>query len=198
MLEALEEYIGILEAELPSLIENERNRLRQNVKQEDEQGLHYAEIAEIQLDEGITTRLITGNALIATWATFESAVQRSARSLEIRKDKLLDMTKKLFERLAIPYPSETRDFYDLRNALAHSNGRIEDVGVDTSNETPQKRKRLKIEQLAVSSAGLKISHDGYLIVSIEFVRRAFEFIKPLLLDLATRTDRERRETGAGE
>ncbi|HEV7746978.1 MAG TPA: hypothetical protein VGO56_18415 [Pyrinomonadaceae bacterium] len=187
---ALEAYIETLEIELPSLIEKERNRLRQGLNAEDEQALHYTEIAEFQLDDGITTRLITGSTLIATWATFESGVQRAARNLEQPKDKFLDTSVKLFARLGIQHPKEIEDFYAIRNTLVHANGRVEDIGLDIPDEDQRQKKRLKIEQLANSRTGMKISHDGYLVVSIEFVRATFRFIEPLLMDLATRTDKE--------
>ncbi|HEV7798524.1 MAG TPA: hypothetical protein VGO73_10230, partial [Pyrinomonadaceae bacterium] len=135
---ALEEYISILEVQLPSLTEKEKHRLRQDLRADDEQGLHYTEIAEIELDEGITTRLITGSALIATWATFESAVRRAAGILGQPREAILDTSQKLFKRLGIPHPNQIKDFYSLRNALAHANGRVEDIALDRANE-----KRLK-------------------------------------------------------
>ena len=193
---ALEEYLRILEVGLPSLIEKEGRQLSQSVKAEDEQGLHYTEIAKYQLDEGITTRLITGSALIATWATFESAIQRAAKTLQLQqpKDGFLTTAAKFFARLGIREPNEIKDLYALRNALAHANGRVDDVGLDSTVDVRLK-KRQHIERLADSLPGLKISHDGYLVVTLDFVLHAFEFIKPLLLDLASRTDLERHETG---
>jgi hypothetical protein len=197
---ALEEYINILEVELPSLIEKERHRLYQGLKAGDEQELYYTEIAEHQLDDGITTRLITGSAMVATWATFESAVQQTAGSLEPRRNRnsVLDQAEKLFERLGIQYSSRIKDLYALRNALVHANGRVEDIGLDSSAHI-QLKKRLEIKRLVNSSSGyLRISHDGYLIVSIEFVRGAFEFIEPLLRDLAKQTDRELPDDGVSD
>jgi hypothetical protein len=189
---ALEEYIRILEVELPSLIEKERHRLRQDFKAGDEQELYYREIADHQLDEGITTRLITGSALVATWATFESAIQRAAGIPEQPRIPILKTAKKLFERLGIQYSSQIEDLYAISNALARANGRFDDIGLDNTNDI-HLSKIMEIERLASSSSGLKISHDGYLVVSIEFIRGAFEFIQPLLLDLAKRTDLKRRE-----
>ncbi|HEV7798720.1 MAG TPA: hypothetical protein VGO73_11220, partial [Pyrinomonadaceae bacterium] len=56
----------------------------------------------------------------------------------------------------------------------------------------------EIERLAKSSPDIEISHDGYLSVSLEFVRDAFKLIEPLLLDLARRTDQELRAKGVSD
>jgi hypothetical protein len=58
----LEEYVQILELELPRVIEEGRKRIWKDIEPGDEQQEHYANIAEYQLEEGTTTRLLTGTA----------------------------------------------------------------------------------------------------------------------------------------
>ena len=193
---SLDSYIQILEVELPRVIEQERKRLWKNVEPGDEQQIHYAEIAEYQLDEGITTRLLTGTALIATWATYESVVKRTAKRIQQSKNlrlKLRDI-KGSFPESARIYFEDVLQFnlhppgtdwnrlsiiYGLRNVLAHANGLLEDV---------PENDRKKIEEWVAAFDGLKIA-DGYLIISIEFVRRVFNFTSELLSTLGTRVDR---------
>ncbi len=194
---ALEAYIQILEVELPRVIEEERKRIWQAVKPGDEQQEHYAEIADYQLDEGITTRPLTGTALIAIWATYEAVVRRSAKRiqesrrlrLKIRdiKGSFPESARMYFEDVlqCDLHPQGTdwdrlNVIYGLRNALAHANGQLEDV---------PEQKRKKVEEWARAFQGLKIA-DGYLIVSMEFVRGAFNFINELLCDLGTRIDHQ--------
>src|SRR2546426_12104174 len=78
---ALEEHVKMLKRELPRVIEEERKRIRAQVTLGDEQAEHEADIAEHYLDDGSTTRILTATALIAIWATDESAVQRCAERI---------------------------------------------------------------------------------------------------------------------
>ncbi len=191
----LDSFIQILEVELPRVIEEERKRIWQDVKAGDEQREHNAEIAEYQLDEGLTTRLLTGTALIATWATYESVVKRSAKQIQQSKKLRLRLRdiKGSFPESARTYFEDVLQFdlhppgtdwnrlsvlYGLRNALAHANGQLEDV---------PEHDRKKVEEWVTSLQGLKIA-DGYLIISIEFVRSAFNFLNELLSHLGTRMD----------
>lgn len=192
---ALEAYIQILEVELPRVREEERKRIWQAVKPGDEQQEHYAEIADYQLDEGITTRLLTGTALIAIWATYEAVVRRNAKRIQESRRLRLKIGRGPFPESARMYFEDVLQcdlhpqgtdwdrlnvIYGLRNALAHANGQLEDV---------PEQKRKKVEEWARTFQGLKIA-DGYLIVSVEFVRGAFNFINELLCDLGTRIDHQ--------
>src|SRR5262245_46083468 len=86
---ALEQYIAILEVELPRVVEAERRRIWRDVNSGDEEGEQYGAQAEYELDEGITTRLLTGTAVVATWGTYESLVKRTAEI--IRESKKLKL-----------------------------------------------------------------------------------------------------------
>lgn len=186
----LEEYVKIIEVELPRLIESERKNIWDGVKAGDEQQEHYAEIAEYELDEGITTRFLTGTALIAIWGTYESVTRRIARRVKDSKGLTQDMqgsslkkVRKYYEdvlKLDLHLRETDWDRLDminiLRDALAHANGQLEYV---------DHRKRKKIERWVEATDGLKISGD-YLIVSVEFLRLTLNFITDLLTELDNR------------
>lgn len=198
---ALEQYIKILDVELPGIVEAERKRIWQDVKAGDEEGENYASFAEYQLDEGIATRLLTATSLIATWATYESIVSRSAE--HIRESKGLRLTRwkrgkgTFLEKAQRYFNIELRCYLHspdtdwdrlnairvLRNALAHANGQLEDC----SN-------REQVEKLVISYPGLKII-DSCLIISIVFIRSVFQFVEQLLLDLGHRADHVRNQNG---
>ena len=195
---ALEAYVQMLQVELPRLVESERQRIRQGVKPGDEEADYYADLAECELDEGITTRFLTGAALVAIWATYESVVKRNAERIrESRKLRLkvrdikganfLDSARKYYEDVleCELHPKGTdwerlSALYALRNALAHANGQLEDV---------PEADRKQVEKWATLFQGLKIS-SGLLLVSMDFVARAFTLINALLIDLDKRLDKE--------
>jgi hypothetical protein len=83
---ALDEYVQMLEKELPRLIEVERERIWRDVKAGDEEATYCAELAEQRLDEGITTRLLTGAAIVAIWATYELVVKRVAERMRASRN----------------------------------------------------------------------------------------------------------------
>jgi hypothetical protein len=192
----LELYIGVLEVELPRVIESERKRIWQDVKEDDEEAKDAACLADYELSSGVATRILTGTALVALWATYESVITRIAEGIQetehlSRKLRKIRNAKEYFENdLHFDlYPAGTdsdlmndhiQNLYDLRNALAHANGRLRDVRPYEAQQ--------RVEQLATTSPGLQISENGDLIVSMEFVRTAFSFIDQLLRDLGRRAD----------
>jgi hypothetical protein len=194
---ALEVYIGVLEVELPRVIESQRKRILEDVKEGDDEAQYYASLEEHELDSGVSTRLLTGTALIAIWATYESVILRIADSIQesrqlTSKLRRIKNAKEYFENdLKFDlYPAGTdhdlideriQNLYALRNALAHANGRLSDVRPDEAQQ--------RVELLATTSPGLQISGNGDLLVSMEFVRGAFQFIDQLLLDVGQRADR---------
>jgi len=195
---SLEAHVEMLKRELPRVIEEERKRIWEGVRSGDEQAEHDAGDAEMYLDEGDTTRILTGTALIAIWATYESVVNRCARRIQrarklrlrlrdIKGDTFLDQADKYFDgvlgfKLHIDEttPERLEILYGLRNALAHANGQLEDV---KDHLRPQVTKWVSTLQ------GLK-EFSGNIIVSIEFVERALDIVKKALEDLSTRTEAE--------
>ena len=199
----LEVYLGILEDELPRVIESQRKRIWQDVKEGDEEAHYYACIAEHELDSRISTRLLTGTALVTIWATYESVIRRIADGLQEAKGlpkpkdpmRIMNARKYFKDNLHFDlYPAGTGDLiyeriqnlYALRNALAHANGRLSDVRPDEAQH--------RVEKLATSSSGLQISDNRDLLVSMEFVLSAFQFIYQLLVDVGQRADRELKQS----
>ena len=177
------------------MVEAERKRIWTDVNVRDEGHEHYADIAELQLDQGITTRLLTGTALVATWATYQSVVTQTARRLRTAQNVQRDLeTRRSFRENARTYfadelhidlhPPDT-DWNRLmvvnvvRDVFAHANGQIDNV---------REKDRKRIEKWAETFVGLTIS-DGYLVVSIDFVRHTFDFVSRLLYDLEDRVNR---------
>jgi len=107
---ALEVYIGILEVDLPGVIENQRKQIWQDVKDGDEEAQYYACLAEHELDSGVSTRLLTGTALIAIWATYESVIKRRSdiRSFILIRCSRLSLTTMKPRRLINYAGAQTR------------------------------------------------------------------------------------------
>ena len=107
---ALEVYIGILEVDLPGVIENQRKQIWQDVKDGDEEAQYYACLAEHELDSGVSTRLLTGTALIAIWATYESVIKRRSdiRSFILIRCSRLSLTTMKRRRLINYTGAQTR------------------------------------------------------------------------------------------
>jgi hypothetical protein len=201
---ALEGYVKMLENELPRVIEEERKRVWQSESDDDDADSYEAVLAAYELDKGITTRLLTGSAVVAGWATYESVVQRIAKQRSPKKDLKLKEIKGAFPQAARKYfrdvlnehlhPDETDykyldGIYALRNALAHANGQLDDIPTEN-------RKRLK--QLTDKLDGVEII-NGQLIISIEFIRPMFKSISGLLYELSGRMHYEQHSaTDDGE
>jgi hypothetical protein len=72
----------------------------------------------------------------------------------------------------------------VRHALAHANGRLEDV---------ERGKRERLQELVPKEPRLLI-REGYLIVSRKYARDALNFITQLIDDLGQRVEREIKST----
>jgi hypothetical protein len=197
----LEDYLDILDSQLPGLIQRERDKIWEKVDLENQYAADGAAFRQHYLDEGISIRFLTAAALIGIWAEYEACVTklseylRSARglSLELKhlKGGFLEAAKRYYEGvLRFPLHGPDTDWGRLdaiatvRHALAHANGRMVDV---------ERYKRKKIEALISDGASL-IVRDEYLIVTRKYARDAFTFINALLTDLASRVEHEIQST----
>lgn len=193
----LDWHIELLEHHLPSLIEAERARLWADVDKSDEQAIHYAEQAELQLDNGATW-LLTGSALIAVWAYYETWVDRcgdhirAAKKLTLRRQDLrgsfVEAAKRYFaDVLQCELHPRGIDWgrlgmiADLRHAVAHVNGNLDRL---------RPKARAAILKWSRAQPGLAVDGGERLIVSIAFVRDAFKFLDGLLDDLRQRAQVE--------
>ena len=197
---AIQEHITMLQREIPRIVDAERKRIRDEAAAGDEQEKHDAEVAEQMLDEGSTTRFLTGAALIALCATYESVVKRVAERLrqirglrlglrDIRGESFLEQADKYFEDVLeckLHAHKATRErlaiLYGLRNALAHANGNLDEMNDNL---------RGKIQSWAASTKGLSVL-AGSLVVSIDFVVRASKLVGDAVTDLSQRTEAEIR------
>ncbi|SRR6266571_1732866 len=190
----LAQYITLLEANLPTVVDAEKRRVWVDLDPDDDADRQIGHHLEDRLDQGVTTRFLAGAAMIATWAIYEATVSQMADYVRDQKEVSLRMS-----RLKGDFLERARTYYDdvlkfdlhplgtdwtrlqrlaeLRHLIAHANGRLWDVpGED--------RKRL--ESWIKSTAGLSIVGDEYVVVSLDFVRQSHTFVDGLLKDLVDR------------
>jgi hypothetical protein len=188
----LEEYLDILDSQLPTLLERERELIWKDVDPDTQ----YAEDAALwrqhYLDDGISIRFLTAAAVVGIWAEYEATITRLAEYLRAARAPaaapfrprhfVVDAEKYFRETLGMylhpPDADRTRlkALHAVRNALAHANGRLADV-------PPLKRE--VVEKIAQKECDLVI-RDGYLIASRKYARAALAFVRQLLDDLTAR------------
>lgn len=204
---SLKDYVQMLSRELPRLVGREHKRLRREAARGDELEEYGSLVAAYELDAGVTTRLATGAAIVAIWATYEAGAMRCAERLaaaqklkpDVRKairvgaggkgtvaKKLKRYCAKVLHFELHPHIDWKRldALYTFRNAIAHANGRIEDMEAQSGQHLRDCVDRYR---------GLSIE-DGSLIVSLDFIARVFRFIETVLTDLDRRTDAAVRAT----
>jgi len=196
---AVEQHRLALEAQLPALLESERSRLREELRQQygpDEGELRYQE--EAWVDEFIDyelPRLIRYPILVSLWAVYESATFNIAKELQKKRGQslglndirggVLDKAKKYFEHvLTFPLTSDQNELKwvhmlaVIRNAIAHGNGRREAVKPDTWRS---------IESWNQSGIDTDLQ---YLAFSGEFIARMVEVVTKSLSRLIERAKNE--------
>jgi len=188
----LEDYLDILDSQLPSLLKRERELIWKDVNPDKQ----YAEDAALwrqrYLDDGISIRFLTAAAVVGIWAEYEATITRLAEYLRATRvptaapfrprDFVVDAEKYFTDTLGLylhpPDADRTRlkALQAVRNALAHANGRLADV---------PPRKREVVEKVAQKECDL-IIRDGYLIASRKYARAALAFVRQLLDELTAR------------
>jgi len=188
------EYVKLLEANLPRIHEAEKKRVWVDLDPDDEADRSVAHHLQDRLDEGVTTRFLTAAAIVATWAIYESTVQKMADHIRHAKEIGLKMShlRGSFLQRARRYFDDVLKFdlhpvttdwprlehvADLRHVLAHANGRLWDVPVDDLR---------RVELWLKSTAGVSVVDDEYVVVSLGFARETHDFIEALLRDLVDR------------
>jgi hypothetical protein len=194
----LKEYIELLENHLPALVQAEKGRIwaeATNSEDPDVPSSYVASHLEALLDDGITTRFLTGSAFIAVWAIYEASVRRFAEHLAKRQGakrmpgrngSFVQRAKRYFgQDLRFPLHDPATDWERLeklakiRHALAHANGRLEDV----QNQADVKLLRTMVK----SGLGLSLV-DDYLVLSLPFVRESLDFVDGLITALQERVE----------
>ena len=191
----LAEYLKLLEAETPEIIERGRERIRRTPQDfDDEASLSVASHLEYRLEEGVMTRFLPASVLMASWAIYEATVKevtdyiREERQIPAQKPGgrggLLKQTRKYFkDSLSFELHPQGTDWTrlkrlnELRNVLAHANGSLRDV----RNKDDRDRLRAWVQ----ATPGLSIE-DRYVLVSLTFASEALQFINGLIEELVER------------
>lgn len=153
------------------------------------------------LGEEVLPRFYRGPFLITLWAVFESGITEVADYLaemkgisiklrDIKGSNQRDQWTKFYTHVA-EYPLQLKEvtwqrFEELRqvrNVLAHSNGRLDRLADD---------RRKKIEQWCAEGRGLRSYHD-LLHISAEYVREAEMLVADTLVSLIRTVRKDFRE-----
>ena len=192
---ALEQYMDSVESQLPDLIkkeeENAYSRLRQKGYENDSFERDQIRQQLYALIEEVLPRYFFSSILVTLWAIFESGIIEIAKEVKDQQNqvvKLNDIKGNLLERAnkyfnhIIKIPIETGDsawqylrmFYLLRNAIAHANGRLENI---KSEKDVRKIKKWSNDNIGIDNV------NGNLIFSSEFVRKTFSVVFKVIKDL---------------
>jgi hypothetical protein len=153
------------------------------------------------LGEEVLPRFYRGPFLISLWAVFELAITEVAEYLAEKKGASLklcdikgrdqrDQWTKYYSYVA-EYPlkfeeitwQRIEELRQIRNVLAHSNGRLDRLGDKARN---------KIEQWCAEDRGL-LSHYDLLHISAEYVREAELLVSATLTSLVRRVKEDFKE-----
>lgn len=192
---ALEQYMDSVESQLPDLIKKEEknafSRLRQKGYENDPFERDQIQQQLYDLVEEVLPRYFFSSILVTLWAIFESAIIEIAKEVKDQQNqviKLNDFSGNFLERAnkyfnhIIKIPIEIEDsalqhlrmFYTLRNAIAHANGRLDNI----KNEKDIK----KIKKWSNENIGI-YNVNGNLIFSSKFVRKTFLVVFKVIKDL---------------
>jgi len=195
-LSAVEQYIASFESQLPFMIQQEKEKMLNRIKEEGlasddgEIGLYYTEYYD--LTENILPRFIRSTIIVTLWSIFEASVTEIAKIINTEKGEALDINdlkgedfldraKKYYKHILKfgPFNVESREWhrikklYTLRNAIVHCNGRI-----DSLNEKVLKLIKAKeLEKMGLSTDGM------YIMLSKDFVQESYRSINVFLAEL---------------
>jgi hypothetical protein len=181
---ALDSYLNVLEDQISHARDQYRLRAERELEKQ-KKDLEHHEYWErlIQIDEAVDAqipRFFRIGAIVSIWGLFESfltdfAVYVGKREKiglsfkDIRADNFRSQIEKYFEkvvRIQIPWSRDERErlgqLQELRNVLAHRNGRLMDL-------PPELEKR--VEQLVARIAGVSIEGSN-VVVTPEYVGQA--------------------------
>jgi len=181
---ALGMYLQVLDEHLPFAQDQYRLRSKRELEKQSQELLPEEMAQEAsEIDEAAETqipRFFRIGALIPIWGLFESFVsdivgytgrkEGVGLSLrDIRAPNLRKQVEKYFEgvlRINLPWSEDERArlgyLQELRNLIAHRNGRITDMTAE---------KRQEVERLVSAVSGVEID-NGLLIVSSEYIQEA--------------------------
>jgi hypothetical protein len=185
-LSALRDYWNTVERQLPSLVDEASDRLFQEWlgPNPDEQEVEMASSAVANFTHYELPRMFRSTVLVILWAVFESAARQVAEQLRTNKrlalkakdikgrDDLDSLNKYFIHVLQFPLVNGDEELKRLdalrilRNAISHSNSRIDEDFQEKNKEAWK-----KIRDWAAAGIGLSVDM-GYLDFSKEFIERA--------------------------
>lgn len=195
---ALETYINSIESQLPNLLEKEKEKVYQNrhefnpIEWQQEEQMLYDVI------ENVLPQFFRNPIVVTLWAIFESAIIEIAKeiqdqqSLQIKMDDItgdfLDKTNKYFNHV-IKFPIDVRGsswqhfckFKLLRNAIAHGNGRLENIKNNADRKTILKWEN---ENTEISTTG------GNIVCSSIFIKKTYSLVSDFLHNITERVKDE--------
>ena len=195
---ALEDYINSIESQLPDLIEKEKEKAYQSRPEYDPIEWQQKEQALYALIEDVLPRYFRNPIIVTLWAIFESAIIEIAKeikdqqSLPITLDDIrgdfLERTNKYFNHI-IKFSMDARGsswqhfrkFYLLRNAIAHGNGRLDNI------KNPENRKTIlewENENTEITTAG------GNIVCSPDFIKKTYSVVFEFLQNITERVKEE--------
>jgi hypothetical protein len=197
-LQALEEYLETMEKQINHIAASERLILdaairRQNITPDDPEWQFEHQNYDHRV-EFLLPRFFRGPFLVSLYAVYEASAIEIARLLQkaqgkaisiddLRGDDFLDRAKKYYKHL-LGFElctdnsawQQIKMLSEVRNAIAHTNGRIEML---------RRRSREKIQDWEKKRIGID-SNFGYIVVDRAFVKRTFSKVQLSLENLVQR------------
>lgn len=196
-LSSLSRYRERLEEQLSSIEDQEYLRLKAQVLSAESMDAADRQFATEEVEdlvEAVLPRIFRGSYLVSLWAVFESGIVEIAdylsgakklplRLRDVRGSNLFDQWDKFYSHVA-NYPLDLKDglresmceLHVVRNAYAHSNGRI-----DRMNE---KMGRI-VQQMCAKECGLS-QYSGVLLASREYAENMTQHVEKALSGLVRR------------
>lgn len=196
-LRALKDHLGLVEQEIMRIRNEEEDRLHASLKREglspndDDWDIFRQEFYE--KTEFLLPRFLRVPFLVALYAVYESAVIEVSRKMQRKlsqaisiddlRGDFLERAKKYYEHI-LRFKLCTRPRHweritmlsELRNAIAHANGRVEML-----NPGVQK----KISKWEKQKLGLSMDY-GYIIIDAKLAKNLLESVQSSLTDLVDR------------
>lgn len=197
-LSALKEYLETLEKQIEHIKKSEQEVLDATIRKKnitpDDPDLQFEYQLYDHRMEFLLPRFFRGPFLVSLYAVYESAVTEIARLIQnaqgqaisiddLRGEDFLDRAKKYY-RHVLHFElctdnatwQQIKMLSELRNAIAHTNGRIEML-----------RGKAKERILDWEKKGIGIeSQWGFIIIDAEFLQRVFSHVQTSLEDLVER------------
>ncbi len=201
-LNATERYISLFEGQLPILVKQEEDKALDRIREErldmddGETDLIRQELYD--LTENVLPRFFRNAILVTLWSIFESAMidianelqsaQQRALGIDDIKGDFLERTNKYFRHIVnFPLNVSGKEWQRinmlkvLRNAIAHCNGRFENITKDKDKKEIRKWEKANI--------GISVEMFGNLMFSKPFVAETFYCVNNFLTSVIAEVKR---------